>query len=212
MTSQSDSLSNYDVEEVLMSSTTPAPSKSIQQIAHFLQSGSILQKFSFPRLCLPNIGGYKPRDYAEIGALIAQGEIPVVLSEGAIAGAAAFYQLKANCLNLTAATAPLNLPEHWGTIVHEATHAIQDKKKWRMTLAEMEADAHFAQALFLHYKGSSLSSGYMPSFAMAAKDFANGDIRDFKKRASAMISEAGTKYYGKPGYENLYVKSRNDGI
>jgi hypothetical protein len=195
-----------------MSTATPAPAKSIQQIAHFLQTGPILQNFIFPRMYLPNVAAYKPRDYAEIGALIAKGSIPVVLNEGTIAGAAAFYQLKANRLNLTKATAPLNTPEHWATIVHEATHAIQDKKKWRMTLAEMEADAHFAQALFLHYKGSHLNSGYMPSFALAAKDFANGDMRDFKKRTGAMIAEAGSKYNGKPGYDKLFIKSRNDGI
>lgn len=195
-----------------MSTASAAPAKSIQQIAHFLRTGSILQNFSFPRLFLPNLPGYKPRDYAEIGALIAQRTIPVVLNEGAIKGAAAFYQLGANCLNLTAATAPLNMPEHWATIVHEATHAIQDLKKWRMTLAEMEADAHFAQALFLHYKGSYLSSGYMPSFTLAAKDFANGDTKEFKKRANAMIAEAGSKYNGKQGYDKLYIKFRNDGI
>jgi len=198
--------------EKIMSTINPAPAKSIQQIAHFLQTGCILQNFNFPRLYLPNVGGYKPRDYAEIGSLIAQGAIPVVLNEGSIAGAAAFYQLKANRLNLTAATAPLNTPQHWATIVHEATHAIQDKKKWRMTLAEMEADAHFAQALFLHYKGSQLNTWYMPNFSLAANDFANGNTRDFKKRTSTMIAEAGTKYNGKPGYDKLFIKSRNDGI
>lgn len=192
--------------------STPAPAKSIQQISHFLQTGPILQNFNFPRLYLPNVFGYKPRDYAEIGMLIGQGKIPVVLNEGKIEGAAAFYQLKANRLNLTSATAPLNTPEHWATIVHEATHAIQDMKKWRMTLAEMEADAHFAQALFLHYKGSRLNTGYMQSFPQAAKDFASGNMRDFKKRATTMIAEAGKKYNGAAGYEDLFIKSRNDGI
>ena len=107
-----------------MSTVTPAPAKSIHQIANFLQTGPILQKFSFPRLFLPNVAGYKPRDYAEIGALIARGTIPVVLTKGAIAGAAAFYQSKANCLNLTAATAPLNTPEHWATIPGNRTRDI----------------------------------------------------------------------------------------
>lgn len=193
-------------------SATPAPAKSIERIATFLQTGPILQNFNFPRLYLPNVAGYKPHHYAEIGALIADGTIPVVLSGGAIAGAAAFYELGANRLNLTPATSPLNTPEHWATIVHEATHAIQDKKRWRMTLAEMEADAHFAQALFLHYKGSAFSTGYMPSFAPAAAEFASGDVRAFKKRATTMIFEVGSKYDGKTGYEDLHIKFRNDGI
>jgi hypothetical protein len=195
-----------------MSTATPAPAKSIDQIAHFLQTGSILKNFTFPRLFLPNIAGYKPSHYAEIGALIAQGKIPVVLKEGAIAGAAAFYELEANRLCLTKVTEPLNTPEHWSTIVHEATHAIQDKKKWKMTLAEMEADAHFAQALFLHYKGGHLSSGYMQSFGLAAKDFAKGDMREFKKRATAMIADVGVKYKDEKGYEKLFNKRKNDGI
>jgi hypothetical protein len=195
-----------------MSAATPAPAESIQWIAYFLQNGPILQNFNFPRLYLPNLPGYKPRDYAEVGALIADGTIPVLLSEGKIEGALAFYELGANRLNLTPATAPLNRPEHWSTIVHEATHVIQDKKKWRMTQAEMEADAHFAQALFLHYKGSQLGTGYMKSFDEAASYFANGEMREFKKRATTMIFEAGVKYDGKKGYDNLFIKTRNDGI
>jgi hypothetical protein len=193
-------------------SATPAPAESIQWIVHFLRTGSILQNFTFPRLYLPNLPGYKPGDYADIGDLISEGKIPVKLSEGKIKGALAFYQLEANCLNLTSTTAPLNRPEHWSTIVHEATHMIQDKKKWRMTQGEMEADAHFAQALFLHYKGSQLSTGYMPSFGEAATYFASGNTRDFKKLATKMIFEAGVKYDGKEGYDNLYIKTRQDGI
>ncbi len=194
-----------------MSANKSAPQASIKSISYFLQHGSILSNFKFPRLFMPGIAGYDPEDYAEIGRKISRGDIKVVLADGAIAGAKAYYESSANCLNLTKATESLNTPEHWSTIVHEATHMIQDMHKWRITLVEMEADAHFAQALFLYYKGSSLSTGYMPSFDLAAKAFASGDKKAFKSKCPTMIAEAGQKYHGKIGYEDLYTKTKLDG-
>ncbi len=194
-----------------MSSSRCVSSESIKSIAGFLQKGQILKNFKFPRLHLPLAAGYKPELYAEIGRKIYRGDIKVVLAEGNIDGAKAFYDLKQNRLNLTNATKALNTPAHWSTVVHEATHMIQDMKKWRMTLAEMEADAHFAQALFLYYKGSSLSTGYMPSFDQAAKAFASDNKREFRRKCSSMLREVGQKYNGKSGYEDLFIKQRLDG-
>ncbi len=197
-----------------MSTAQCAPQKSVDAIVHFLRNGSILKNFTFPRLHLPNIHGYDPGDYRDIGDKLAAGDIDVVLAEGSIAGAKAFYKTSgqgANTLNLTPLTSPLNKPEHWSTIVHEATHMIQDMKKWRVSLAEMEADAHFAQALFLHYKGASLGTGYMPSFDAAARAFAAGDKKLFKSKCPLMLAEVGNKYDGKAGYDDLFIKKRLDG-
>ncbi|QDU75557.1 hypothetical protein Pan97_25900 [Bremerella volcania] len=195
-----------------MSSATELEQKKIDQIAHFLQHGGIVKKFNFPRLYLPNLPGYKPKYYEEIGQMIASKRIRVYEGNGEIPGAKAFYKMGSNCLYLTSETKPLNTPDHWSTIAHEATHMIQDMKKWRMTMQEMEADAHFAQALFLHYKNGFLSGGLMQTFTSAAKDFAAGNMREFKKKCQAMLGEAGNKYYGKKGYEKLYIKERQDGI
>lgn len=195
-----------------MSSSTALPQEKITQIANFLQHDGTLKKFKFPRLHLPNVVGYKPKHYEEIGQKIANKKIGVFFAEGNIPGAKAFYNVKSNCLYLTSATKALNTPEHWSTIAHEATHMIQDLKKWRMTMQEMEADAHFAQALFLHYKKSFLSGGTMQSFNTAAKHYANGDKGDFKKKCQSMIAEAGAKYHGKSGYDDMYIKKRQDGI
>ena len=38
---------------------------------------------------------------------------------------------------------------YMNTFVHEATHAIQDRNKWRMSRLDNEVDAHFAEALYL---------------------------------------------------------------
>lgn len=195
-----------------MSSGTALPQEKINQIAYFLQHGGILKKFNFPRLHLPNVAGYKPKYYEEIGQKIANKKIGVYVAEGAIAGAKAFYNVDSNCLYLTSATKALNTPEHWSTIAHEATHMIQDLKKWKMSMQEMEADAHFAQALFLHYKNSFLSGGTMQTFNIAAKYFAEGDKKEFKKKCQSMIAEAGAKYHGKKGYDDLYIKKRQNGI
>ncbi|MEW4564593.1 hypothetical protein AB1K70_18780 [Bremerella sp. JC770] len=195
-----------------MSSKTALPQQKINQIASFLQHEGFLKKFNFPRLHLPNVGGYKPKYYEEIGQKIASKKIGVFVAEGAIAGAKAFYKVDSNCLYLTSATKSLNTPEQWSTIAHEATHMIQDLKKWRMTLQEMEADAHFAQALFLHYKNSILNSGTMHSFNMAAKYFAEGNKKEFKKKCPSMLADVGRKYQGKKGYEDMYTKERQNGI
>lgn len=188
-----------------------APDSTVQCIAKVLQTGGILKHFDFPRIQYPNLPGYKPEMYAEIGRRISSGQIPIYLREGNIDGAKAFYNLTANELNLTSATRPLNTPQHWGTIVHEATHMIQDMKKWRMTKQEMEADAHFAQALFLHYKGSHLESGLLSAFGQAARYFASGDKKEYKKKFLLMLSQVGSKYRDKPGYDDLYMKQRWDG-
>lgn len=194
-----------------MSTTTEAtraPDHTVKCIANFLQTGGYLQNFKFPRIKYPNWPGYNPELYAEIGRRIGSGRIPIFLREGNIEGAKAFYNLTGNELNLTSATKPLNRPSHWGTIVHEATHMIQDMKNWRMTKQEMEADAHFAQALFLHYKGTQLESGLLQAFNMAARHFANGDKKEYKKKFSLMLSQAGAKYHGKAGYDDLYINKR----
>jgi len=195
-----------------MVSDTALPPEKITQIANFLQHDCTLKKFKFPRLHLPNVFGYKPKHYEEIGQKIANKKIGVYVAEGNIPGAKAFYNVKSNRLYLTSATKSLSTPEQWSTIAHEATHIIQDMRKWRMTMQEMEADAHFAQALFLHYKKSFLSGGTMQTFNIAAQYFADGKMRDFKKKCQSMIAEAGAKYHGKRGYDDMYIKKRQDGI
>jgi hypothetical protein len=189
-----------------------ASQEIVKKIAYFLQTGPILDHFEFPRLHLPNLRGYKPEYYRTIGGLIRAGTVPVYIDEGAIEGATGFYELGANRLNLTASTAKLNTPEHWSSVVHEATHMIQDWKKWRMSLAEMEADAHFAQALFMHYKGASFGGGLLYVFATAAKTFASGDKKGFKRKIGEMCLRVNEKYRDKKGYENMHKKTRQDGI
>lgn len=189
-----------------------ASKEIVDKIAGFLETGPILNHFAFPRLHFPNINGYSPGDYRTMGALIRAGTVPVFIDEGAIKDATAFYQPKTNRLNLTKGTASLNTPEHWSTVVHEATHMIQDWKKWKISLREMEADAHFAQALFMHYKGASFGGGLLHVFASAAQAFASGNKKGFKNRIDEMNLRVSEKYRYKPGYENMFTKSRLDGI
>ena len=189
-----------------------ASQEIVSMIADFLQTGPILNHFTFPRLHLPKIAGYRPGDYRAMGALIRAGTVPVFIDEGAIKGATAFYQIDTNRLYLTESTAKLNTPEHWSTVVHEATHMIQDRKKWRVSLQEMEADAHFAQALFMHYKNASFGGGLLPVFATAAAAFASGNKKLFKNKIAEMNLRVSEKYHYTPGYEHMYTKTRLDGI
>lgn len=196
-----------------MATKEVAPRALADSISVFLQHGSILKNFKFPRLYMPNIAiaGYKPEYYADIGRKIACGDIKVFLGEGMIQGGLAMYNFDENSLTLTKATGPLKTPKQWSTIVHEATHMIQDMKKWRMTKIEMEADAHFSEALFLCYKGIRLSNGYMPSFDIAARAFSSGDMKSFKKECLSMIAEVGNKYSGVLGYDDMLYKKKLDG-
>jgi hypothetical protein len=192
-------------------STKKAPQKSIDNISYFLQHGGILKNFRFPKISAPAINVYRPEFYAEMGCKIASVAIEVVLGEGKVAGAKAFYNKDGTPrLTLTKATEALNTPAHWSTIAHEATHMIQDWKKWRMSLLEMEVDAHFAQALFLHYKGAAASSDDMNYFMEAAVAFAANDKRKFKSLCNPMFQAASAKY--KNVYEKLAIPQKLNGI
>jgi hypothetical protein len=188
-----------------------APQKSIDNISYFLQHGGILKNFNFPRLSSPSINVYKTQHYAKVGCMIASGKIEVVLGEAPFKGAKAFYEIKGRPrLTLTSATEALNTPAHWSTIAHEATHMIQDMKKWNISIHEMEADAHFAQALFLYYKGAPASGDEMREFVEAAKAFANHDKRKFKSKCDIMLKVAGEKYKAK--FENVAIREKRNGI
>jgi len=181
-------------------------------IAEFLMTGPILDHFEFPRLHYPNVAGYKPEYYRKIGLLIKEGTVPVFVDEDAPKNAAAYYQPKANRLCLAAGTAKLGTAERWSTVVHEATHVIQDWKKWRVSLSEMEADAHFAQALFMHYKGAAFGGDFLTVYAAAARAYASGDKKEYKKLIGEMYLRVNEKYKDKEGYENMLKKTRADGI
>lgn len=75
---------------------------------------------------------------------------------------------------------------------------------------EMEVDAHFAQALFLHYKGAAATSEDRKKFIEAAEAFASNDKRKFKILCSLMFQAASAKY--KNIYEKLAIPQRLNGI
>ncbi len=189
-----------------------ASEEIVRKIADFLQNGPILNHFAFPRLHYPNVAGYKPEHYRIMGGLIRAGTVPVLIDESAPEGAVAAYQPESNRLLLTKTTAKLNTPEHWGTMTHEATHMIQDWKKWKVSLKEMEVDAHFAQALFMHYKGASFGGALLAKFATAAKAYASGDKKTFKNLIPKLELAVHEKYQNKKGYENMLKREKRDGI
>jgi hypothetical protein len=191
-----------------------ASKEIVSKIAGFLLSGPILDRFEFPRLHFPNLPGYKPKYYREMGELIKAGTVPVSIDENAPKDALAYYEVEGGGhFYLTKQVAKLNTPKDWSAVVHETTHMIQDWKKWRITMSEVEADAHFAQALFMHFKGASLDSGgLLGVYDAAAKAFASGDKKEFKKLIGRMYLSVNEKYQDKPGYEDMHKKERQDGI
>jgi hypothetical protein len=201
----------HDQDEVLIMEYK-ASNNIVAVIAEFLMTGPILDHFEFPRLHYPNIPGYKPEYYRKMGLLIKEGTVPVYVDEDAPKNAAAYYQQKGNRLYLAKETAKLGTAERWSTVVHETTHIIQDWKKWKLSLAEIEADAHFAQALFMHYKGAAFGGDFLTVYAAAAKAYASGDKKEYKKLIGEMYLRVNEKYKDKDGYENMQKKTRTDGI
>ena len=106
---------------------------------------------------------------------------------------------------------------HHDVLVHEATHMIQDTKKLKISMFEMEMDAHFAQALYL-VKTKQKHLFYkravqLMAFKAPAEDYANNSKHltswAFRKQKQIMKSELCKAYYG---YKDFDKAVRLDGL
>lgn len=127
-----------------------------QALASFLKADSAVKKMTFPRLRFPRLHrlGYFADDYVNIANKIESGTIKVYQTKqdqtdfnGTYSSDSGkdFFAFPRQAVN--------SISSYAGTIVHEATHAIQDLKEWRMSPLESEVDAHFAEALYLVLTG-----------------------------------------------------------
>lgn len=112
--------------------------------------------FKFPRMRFPKLTGlgYKSDDYIQIAKFILSKDINVWVTDES--ENVSFLGVYHNSNNFLFVPEVLNSPgQHLGTIVHEATHAIQDWKKWKQSDLEREVDGHFAGAYFMVLKNKS---------------------------------------------------------
>ena len=121
-----------------------------KRVADKLLTEQQIANMNFPRLRMPLFRGlgYSAEDYRKIANFIYEKEIRVYeAKESEDLNFLGVY----NTLNYFVFSPKLTgaLDTYIGTIVHEATHAIQDLKRWRESNADREVDAHFATALFM---------------------------------------------------------------
>jgi hypothetical protein len=186
--------SNFEVRDV---TETFGPT-----MARYLRSDGVVKNLRFPRLRFPLLRsyGYSPSDYHWIADHIGPGKIEVYETRRDELFRGKYVSLgELNFFVLTPSVtiAPLASMD---TIVHEATHAIQDWKKMRASLQDMELDAHFAAALYFVQSGKDASAAalHLARFIIAAKAY-NADARylrslEFRKARGKLESEILTHY------------------
>ena len=120
-------------------------------VANKLISGEKINEMNFPRLRMPRLKGmgYFYDDYKTIGNLITEKKIRIYEPKASEKiNFNGVYQWKKNYFVFSPNL--IGSPETYlGTIIHEATHAIQDYRKWRENTRDREVDAHFAAALYM---------------------------------------------------------------
>lgn len=122
-------------------------------IAKRILADNTIDKMTFPRLRLQRLFGlgYLPDYYREIANLILGKAIRVYETKDT--EKIDFLGVYNNSNKFIFAQKLVkSLDEHFGTVIHEVTHAIQDLKKWRESDRDREVDAHFAAAFFMVQK------------------------------------------------------------
>jgi hypothetical protein len=146
------------------------------KLKKLLIDDDLVRKLSFPRLHHPRMAGYSGTEYLEIAKRIGRDKIEVYETRRnpGMGGEAKYKSYGA--LNFFVVTPTLtDFPKDYTpTIVHEATHAIQDKNKWRMSSLDNEVDAHFAEALYFLRSGREWelkNDKVMEDFLTAAREY-----------------------------------------
>ena len=157
---------------------------------------------NFPRLRFPLCTGYSTKDYLEIARGLRNGEFDVYETRDVGHFNAKFISFRNyNFFVVThdVSIAPLLSEE---TLIHEATHAIQDLKQWRMSPLDMEVDAHFSAAIYATHKKNGVTGepGFvMDEFMNAAKNFDDrkrfGITPDFRRLRKQMKSNIIDHYW-----------------
>ena len=176
----------------------------LTKVARLLRSdGRTL--LSFPRLHLPVLKGYSPSDYVDIAGRIRLNGIEVYETRldtddlGFHAQYRSWNELNFFIVTPSVTATPLL---YMNTIVHETTHAIQDRNKWRMSRLDNEVDTHFAEALYLSHIGDKTDAKVdliMTRFLIAAKEY-NDDARyltsiNFRNLRREMRNDVAQHYY-----------------
>jgi hypothetical protein len=170
-------------------------------VANKLLSEQKISELNFPRLRMPLLKGlgYSSGDYQSIANYLLSKDIKVYETKKTEeVNFRGVYNSKNYFVFSPELTAS---PEIYiGTIVHEATHAIQDLKKWRESSRDREVDAHFATALFMvlsrkeHLLKASRYNGYINLAKSVEGDPKFYRTGEFKRRVRDLQNTITTEY------------------
>jgi hypothetical protein len=172
-------------------------------IKELIKSDPFIPNLAFPRLRfagLPGLG-YKPSYYQEIAGMLGPGKIEIYETQEHYGFNAKFCSVDRFNYFVLSPNVTKALKGNSKTIVHEATHAVQDWQKWREASEDRELDAHFAEALYLvHAKKTheANNDSVMNRFIIAAEEYKadNGYLGSsrFKKLREAMRNDVYLHY------------------
>jgi LysM domain len=203
------------------------------KMAKLLRSDPHLRTLAFPRLHRPRMRGYSGADYADVARRIHLDGIEVYETRkdsglGFFGKYDSHGGLNYFMLRPSVTATPLL---YMTTLIHEATHAIQDRNKWRMSELDDEVDTHFAEALYLvrsRKEHEAKTDLRMTRFMIAAREY-DADERyltsiDFIKLRREMRHDVTEHYafmnsiFAGPGFDreawlkDFRRKKRWDGI
>ena len=186
------------------------------KISNFLKKNSVVSTLRFPSLSRL-IYAYHPSDYVEAGRVIGQGKVEIYRSH--TKGLANYQITGDSCITLYDDIGDDNRN---GVVVHEVTHMVQDMRRMRFSILEMELDAYFAEALYYvrrnNIKQFQDSKPLMISIHMAAiaesfdKDEKYIKTKDFRTRRGKCGKEIADEYWYRHGVSNVGKRFRNDGL
>ena len=206
------------------------------QMARLLTTDDVVTHLTFPRLRLAwlrNGQGYRPGDYAKVGRDIGLGRIQVYEPHPDWSAVASYASSKKEDFFVVRPTVGADFHSHRDVIVHEATHAIQDRNRWRYSPLDAEVDAHFAQALYLVRRRADAGGveprlagflnaareydadeGYLGSlrFRRVLKDLEHAVFMDYQDRARRRAEAEGRDFDAEAHDKEFRKRSSSDGM
>lgn len=186
------------------------------KIACFLKKNSIVSTLQFPSLSRL-IYAYQPSDYRDAGTIIGQKKVEIYRTNK---DELAHYRIEGESALFIGNN--VDDDNRNGVVVHEVTHMVQDMRRMRLSILEMELDAYFAEALYYVRRGMTeefkTSKPMMIGIFMAriAENYEEDKkylkTKDFRKSRGEVGREVINEYYHRHGVTTVGKRFRNDGL
>ena len=186
------------------------------KISNFLQKNKTVSTLDFPSLSRL-IYAYHPSHYRDAGKVIGEGQVEIYRSNKS---GLAEYRIEGDSAIII--HDDVDDDNRNGVVVHEVTHMIQDMRRLRLSILEMELDAYFAEALYYARVGDlEAFKDNKPMLigihmATIAENFEDDKkylrTKDFRKNRGKVGKAITDEYYYRHGKTGLGKRFRNDGL